>query len=54
MNTVDMLAGGDVTKYEDVYQQPNASTFVKRLRNRHLDYYNRTLSKILNPKKSDA
>jgi hypothetical protein len=52
MNVVDALAGGDVTKYEDVWAQPNATVFLKRLMMRQHSKFTRDHQKILAPKSS--
>lgn len=47
MNTIDSLAGGDVTKYELIMEQPYSSCFIKMKMNLVTNQFNKRYSEEL-------
>ena len=47
MNTIDSLAGGDVTKYELIMEQPYSTCFIKMKMNLVSYQFNKRYSEIL-------
>jgi hypothetical protein len=51
MNTIDALAQGDVTKWDQVLEQPNSTIFLKRLMMAQERKYNNDYNEIMKRKR---